>query len=70
MEKVPSKQEQKDNISLILWAQELATQETAKQIFKLLDHEIYVGRYKDKKLTIEFTDYEKIKAKFLQERMK
>ncbi len=38
-----------------------------KQIFDLLDHEIYRAEYKNKKLMIEFTDYEKIKAKFLQE---
>lgn len=40
---------------------------TAKEIFKLLDHEIYRAEYKNKKLMIEFTDYEKIKVKFLQE---
>lgn len=47
-------------------ALEIQKQETAKQIFDLLDHEIYSAVVKGRlPMTINFTDYEKIKTKFL-----
>lgn len=66
MEKVPSKQEQKDNTSLILWAQELATQETARQIKNIVISGF--AKFEPDQHLIKSEILNQIEFKFLQEK--